>query len=284
MNYLQRRRKPAFQSVICALTTRPPSYFESYTREVAEGAKQRALALGYGYLPLDVSAGPGMRRQYERLLRSRGVEGVLILPLAEPADLHETIEWQDFSAVAATSSLIAPLVHRVAPAHAGNVLLLCQQLTARRYRRIGLVISAPNDLRVNHSSNATIMWHNYQVNATRVRPLIFEGVAPAGLELRRWFKRERPDVIVVHDPRDFPVFARLLGVAVPSEVSFACACLVPPSELSGIDELPQYIGAAAIDLLSGLVQRRECGLPAAPTATLLQGRWHEGTTCPARDA
>ena len=56
----------------------------------------------------------------------------------------------------------------------------------------------------------------------------------------------------------------------------------PSSELTGIHELQMEIGATAIDLLASKLHRRERGLPVTPTATLVDGRWHAGKSCPPR--
>ena len=38
------------------------------------------------------------------MLVSRGVEGVVLLPMAKPLDLSELLDWSQFSAVAATGA------------------------------------------------------------------------------------------------------------------------------------------------------------------------------------
>ena len=280
MYHLRTRRKPKFQSVICALTTRPPEAFNRYTNDLAEGARRRAEALGYGFTLMHVVPGPGLRRNLQRILLSRGVEGLLVLPLQEATDLRTFLNWGDFSVIAATSSVTAPLIHRVMPNHYANMLTLFRQLASRGYRRIGLTMSAAQDNRVNHVFTAAATWHNLHESKVQIPPLIFE--TADSCDLRIWFKRYKPDAIVTNEVVAVTGFAEALGLSVPGRIGFASTYIEPTSELTGIDELPMEIGATAIDLLASKLHRRERGLPVTPTATLVDGRWHPGKSCPPR--
>ena len=57
---------------------------------------------------------------------------------------------------------------------------------------------------------------------------------------------------------------------------------MPGAGYGGIDELTAEIGATAVDLLTGLIQRGEKGVPAIATTTQLMGRWVRGHSCPRR--
>jgi DNA-binding LacI/PurR family transcriptional regulator len=274
MHHLRNRRKPTFQSVICALTTRPAEAFNRYTHDLAEGARQRAQALGYGFLLMHVMPGASFRRSLPRILLSRGVEGVLVLPLQEAADLQTLLPWSEFSAIAATSSVTAPLIHRVMPNHYANTLTLFRQLASHGYRRIGLTMSAVQDMRVNHVFTAAATWHNLHESKARIPPLIFDSAEPRAL--RKWFARHDPDAIVTNEAVAVTGFARTLGLRLPGPIGFASTSIEPSSQLTGIDELPMEVGAMAISLLASKLQRRERGLPVTPTATLIDGRWHPG--------
>lgn len=280
MVHLRARRKPKFQSVICALTTRPTKSFNRYTNDLAEGACRRAESLGYGFTLMHVAPGPNLRRNLQRILLSRGVEGVLVLPLQEATDLRALFNWNDFSVIAATSSVTAPPIHRVMPNHYANTLTLFRQLAGFGYRRIGLTMSAVQDNRVNHVFTAAATWHNLHESHVQIPPLIFESANAR--DLRTWFNRYKLDAIVTNEASAVTGFARTLGLPIPGPIGFASTSIEPSSDLTGIDELPQEIGATAIDLLASKLQRRERGLPATPTATLVDGRWHNGKSCSAR--
>lgn len=278
MVHLRTRRKLAFQGLICALSNRSVRGNQSYFSQIVEGARQCAESRGFGFSLVQFEL--GQHRSLQRVLKARDVQGALILPLQQPADLVPLLNWPDLSVVSATSSLLAPLIHRVTPNHLANTLRLCDELLARGYRRVGLVTDVQHDLRVNHAFTAAVTWHGMYAGAGFVEPLIQE----AGDEgqLKSWFRRNKPDAIVSRDNGEARRIARLLQLEMPGPVGFACTSTDPASGISGIDEIPSQIGAAAIDMLSGMMQHRERGIPPAPRTLSLHGRWVDGATCPVR--
>ncbi len=279
MHHLRGRKLPSFQSLICGVTTRAASAKEPYSEAVTGGARTQAERRGYGFMLLRVASDASDWSGAQRILRSRGVQGVLLLPQQQPVDLTRLLDWTEFSVVAATSSAIAPAVHRATPQHFGNALLLCRNLAARGYRRIGLVIGRDHDVRVDHLFSAAVTWHGLNEAAEFVPPLIFD--RDASLVLPDWFKQQQPDVIVASEEAVVRDYGRILKLRVPGPVAFATTSVGPESGRSslivgGIDELPAEIGAAAVDLLVSMIERRVRGLPVSPASTLLAGRCRIG--------
>ena len=281
MHHLRLRRKPAYQASICAITTLPRnSPHAHYFDGVVSGLSRQAEARGYGFSIVHITELEESARTLQRILRGRGVEGVVLLPMAQPADLSHLLDWREFSVVATTSSVLAPAVHTVVPHHFRNTQLLCRKLEARGYRRIGLVLERSHMERVYHAFNAAITWHGLFEHGRFVPSLIYRGATPASLA--KWFAQEQPDVIVTHTERLCRTFAHTLGLKIPGRVGFVSINTVPNSEFAGIDEVPADIGGCAADLLTSMVQRSEKGIPALPAATLLQGKWLDGASCPRR--
>ena len=78
-----------------------------------------------------------------------------------------------------------------------------------------------------------------------------------------------------------------LGLRVPSDIGLASlGCAEVGDRFSGVCQLGHKKGAAAMDVLVGLVERNETGLPEQPITTLVEGRWNPGRTLrePARVA
>lgn len=280
MHHVRTRHRPRFHSLICGLTNRAPALDEPYTRAVAEGAQRRAAEIGHAFTVLPIPADPAEWPGLQRILRTRGAQGLLLLPQNEPIDLTKLIEWREFAVVAATTSVTAPAVHRVAPDVFGNSLLICRELTARGYRRIGFVTSTRHDLRLQHAADAAAIWHGQRESAHAVPPLILPEADP-GL-LQQWFRRTRPDVLVGSNPGELQWISRVLKLRVPGRIATVCLTTTGPlaKEVSGIDERPAAIGAAAVDMLAGMLVRRDQGLPKIPTSTVVSGAWREGRTCP----
>lgn len=276
MHHLQSRHKPSFQANLCALTTQSKNRPLAYATAMREGAERRAESLGYRLTVLHIEEATRKRADLQRVLTSRGVEGLLLLPMQAPGDFTEMLDWRDFSVVSATYGVLAPQFHRVVPHQFTNTMLLCERLRKMGYRRIGLVLHAEHDVRVHHNFSAAVSWQNLLGGAELVRPLIYSDAEAKGLQ--EWFRAERPDVIVAAGEADGRWIIRRLGLSVPGPVGFAImgAEANSGSGFAGIEERPAEIGARAVDLLASMVQREEKGVPEIPSVTMIEGRWIDG--------
>jgi DNA-binding LacI/PurR family transcriptional regulator len=272
MFHLRKGRQSAFKSTIAALTTIPVGMEQHYVSQLAESARRRASVLGYGFELFRFKLGQKSAAGLGRILRSRGVEGVLLLPMQRAVELRGLLDWSHFAVVAATYGVIAPEMHRVVPHQFGNTLLLCRQLAQRGFRRIGLVMPEAFDLNVNYGFSGAVAWHNMRGGAESVAPLIIPQVtAPA---VREWFRRERPDVIILAGESDKRLISDALGRE-GARIEYAVTDWTPDARSCGIDERPEEIGAAAIDLLNAKILTGERGVPVVPSVLMVGGRWVE---------
>ena len=71
-------------------------------------------------------------------------------------------------------------------------------------------------------------------------------------------------------------------MSVPGEIAYADLALKPggPKELSGIDQMPEIVGAAAVETVVARMLRNEFGLPDHPRMINIRGCWVEGATAP----
>ncbi len=271
MHHLRSQRRRRFQSIICGLTTRTTADSQDYFAALTAGAEAQARARGYGFMVQRLDPDPARWSGVERVLRNRGVEGLLLLPQHAPIDLSPLLDWDAFSVVSTSPSAVGPAAHRVMPHHFANTLLLCRTLAAQGCERIGMVIAADHDRRSEHGFTAAVTWHGLREARHFVPPLVHAD-ALAG-PLPAWFVREQPDAIVANELSSAREVARLLERKLTGRLRFAVmsAPATPAAGVSGIDERPGAIGAAAVDLLTGLIERRVRGRPEAPASTRLNG-------------
>ena len=280
MSQLRSRASRGLKANLCALgqiwgpqPRRKGNYFD----RLMNGLRQRSDSLGYAFSFLNLDDYP-QPAQLQRVLTSRGVEGLFLLPLREPSDLGPRLDWCNFSVVAVTSSISAPRVHRVTPAHFENVLLACRELGAAGCERIGLALPRDWDVRVQHRWTGAIAWHNAHGGAQPVEPLLYEASGPEfdGRAFQAWLKRERPEAILYDgfDRQRFEDVAREL----PAKRRPRFVALNWPAWPgdSGIDQCVERIGAVAAELLAAMIARGEKGAAAEPTATLVEGKWRQG--------
>jgi len=279
MHHLRTRAPARATANICGLTLNWPrgTSVGPYGERLLAGLMERAESLGFSFGTLRLDDYP-TRSALQRVLVSRGVEGILVLPLREPCDLSDRLDWSAFSVVSATSSLVGPDFHTVMPSHFSNMLHACQQLTQAGFRRIGLAISRIWDERVQHRWAGGIAWHNQFGGTEPVLPLIQEGpraeLDPA--TLARWISREWPDAVIV-DPLDSTLIERVVAtLPVKSCPAMVAMNLPNPAADCGIDQRVERIGAVAIETLAAMITRGERGIPELCNAVMVAGQWVPG--------
>jgi DNA-binding LacI/PurR family transcriptional regulator len=212
------------------------------------------------------------------ILYARSIPGVIIAPLPA-AHGHLRMEWSKFSAVAIGHSLLRPLLHRVTTNRFSAMRGAIRQLRRMGYKRFGLAMQQNQDSRVDHQWGAAFAWEQEQAMPSERTSLFL--VAESDWNERRfarWFKSNRPEVILGYDPHIMS-WLKNLGKAVPADVGFVHLWNPDCSgQYAGIYHNPPAIGAAAVDFVVGMIQRNERGLPKTPQTLVLEGFWQDGAT------
>ena len=280
MHHLRTRAPARAGANLCALLqTWPRDRLgpRNFLDRLLGALRERAESLGYafGTLNLDDFA---TRAQLQRVLVSRGVEGLLLLPLREPADLARRLDWGAFATVSVTSTVLAPHFHTVTPNHFDNMVRGCRELTRAGFRRIGLAMSQEWDRRVNHRWSGGIAWQNQFGGGAPVAPLIDPRPGPdldAGT-LADWLARERPDA-VIFETLDRTVLERALRT-VPARRRPRVVTMNWPNAAAdcGIDQRVERLGTVAVEQLDAMLRRGERGVPGQPHGTFIDGVWVAG--------
>jgi DNA-binding LacI/PurR family transcriptional regulator len=280
MQHLRTRAPRRFQASLCALMQswgRVPQDANGYYERLERGLRGRAESLGFAFDTVDLNQYP-TRRSLQRVLLSRGVEGIVLLPLLRPGRLDDRLDWEAFSTVAVTSSVLAPHFHNVVPHHFDNMLRVCEELARAGLARIGLAISKDHDVRVNHRWLGAMAWHNSLAGTQAVVPLLGERAGPwlDPAVFADWLRRERPDAVIV-DPLDRAMLAtalaRLPARRRPQVVTMNWPS---PGAHAGIDQRAEEIGAAAIEVVAGMMARGDKGIPQRSNTTMITGDWAAG--------
>ena len=273
MHHLRAGRGKQFTASVGALTTRPPREEEAFCDLLLDGAREAARAAGFAVQVVHVDSDEMAGERLPRMLRQRGVEGVLLLPMAGLEALDAWLDWREFSVVSATLSVTSPEFDRVVADHFHNNLGLGQRLRETGYRRPGLVIHAKHDKRCGHAITAAHAWLGIYGGGEPVRAHVCERIEPAAL--RRWLKEERPDVVLAeHDQ----AARELRATGVLAEALKIVSCSARPEKngkfpFPGNDDKPREIGAVAVQKLAQKIAVGQRGVPANPHTTLVRGGW-----------
>jgi DNA-binding LacI/PurR family transcriptional regulator len=273
MHHLRAKREQRVQATVCALTTQAANVKDPYSDFLLSGARAAASASGFALELFHVNLTDAASRRLQRVLRHRGVDGVILLPMADLRGLDDLVDWGEFAVVSMTSSVPSPHFHCAMPSHFLNTLQLCDRLAKIGFRRPGLVTHSSQDLRCGHNFAAALAWHGTYSTTESVRAHLFEQLSAN--ELHRWIERENPDVIVVE--RDaVGLLLREKGL-LPRPLPITTCSGLPGENgrhpFPGIYENPQRIGAAAVEILTSMVMRGERGVPGHAQTTLIDGTW-----------
>lgn len=239
-----------------------------------QGARDRAAAFGWRFE--DFPCHPGLSgARLTQILKSRGIQGVLIGPLPWDARGLE-LDWASFACVTWGYSLRFPALHRVVSHHGQAVALAIEHARRRGVRRVGIAVPAHLNTRTEHLYEGAFHVHQRDLPVRRrVAPFLPVGADWNAAALGRWLEREQPDAILA--TKDIlPLLSRLRARSRPLEILALDHSSFPPdSRLAGVDFSHRAVGMAAIDLLMTQINANERGLPLFPKRVMIEGRWTE---------
>ena len=237
-----------------------------------------------GYCVEEFAVGPSAAecRALARVLRNRGFVGIIFQSPHHPGTRLE-FPLKDLAASTFAYNLVGPRVHRATGDFYGMALDAARRLAARGYRRISLAFQRGNEARVNHLWRAAILVHqSEQPPKDRVPIFIAERLDETGFDaFRIWMDKQRPDAIMSTD-HVVREWLERAGYRVPRDVGFVDLDWSPEKgNSSGVDQLHEQHGRAAVDVVVGQLNRRETGEPMVPRIVLIPGIWREGdsVTC-----
>ncbi len=283
LGYLKRSRKVRMESVVAVLNAYdPPERMraEAYTQRLLHGARKRAEELGYvlDELPL-LSAGMTPRR-FDQIVRARGIKGLLVPPEPEPL-FRAGIDWSAVAAVATTTTAQPLDLHRVLPHNFSNMRRLIEAVLARGYERIGLVYWPVLEERQMNAATSVLGWYSRVAKRCAPLPMLEWNWKLGGPKLddvlRAWLKKARPDLVLGFGDYLRQRLTQACGLRVPEDVGYLSYGETTPG-VDHLDQNPEAVGAAALDLLSAQIHRGEAGVPTTPKTTLIEGRLVEGST------
>lgn len=251
----------------------------SHHREALEGARERASNLGYRLDPFSLHELGGWEA-LSRVLRSRGIEGVLI---GQPPPGTETaaLEWRHFATVAIGRAIRFPELPRVVLNHVQCVTRVMGRMLERGYQRIGLVMERAECIKNGYRNIGA--YSGAFAKFEMAEDLFVPPLTPGTLDAERlgqWIEKWQVEAILVHRPDQMRDLLPRLGLRVPDDIGYAHISMHEPIEgLCGLYFDPAYLGSWSVDLVHWLLDREERGLPEpTPSLVLTADRWVEGTS------
>ncbi|MBX3739333.1 MAG: LacI family DNA-binding transcriptional regulator [Candidatus Didemnitutus sp.] len=246
-------------------------------RLLFDGAKERAAGRGYQLSHFWLYRDGMSNQRFSEMLRARGVRGVFLTPLPR-LGMQIDLKWEYFSVVAHGLSIAHPVFHRTSNDHYQSMMLALHECHRNGYRRPGFVMDGPLCQRLEHRWEAAFMIEREKLGFdTGVRSLLYQTWDAD--EVRRWVRREKPDVMISLLQEDQMQQLAARGLRMPEELGLVSLSVHDPeSRISGIHQNARLIGRVAVDKLIDLVERNESGVPEDPITLTIEGKWHPGHT------
>jgi DNA-binding LacI/PurR family transcriptional regulator len=247
-----------------------------YYHVLASSAETRCRDTGYSIEAITISPNQMPARRLTTVLRSRGIQGIMILPMISSRDCSTLLDWDQFSVVAATYTAQKLNVNRVVPHHLHNVYLALNELNRRGFKRIGLITEAGDHERVSYAYWAALALHQQEGRSAPIPTIQFE--RPEAL--LSWCRSHEPDAILTTEERLGACIELLMKqerlpstpIVVLNHVNVVLNH-VNGNRFEGIYPYPEIIGRIAADLLAAQIQRGERSFAAHPNVTMVEGSW-----------
>ncbi len=247
-----------------------PTFVQFY-----RGAERRARELGYRVELHWQGEVAGNLKRLGNILYARGIPGVVIAPLpSEAIDLD--IGWSRFATVAIGHTFRGFAVHRASNHQLHTIRLAVDKLVAHGLRRIGLLVSRDDDLRVEHAWLAGFIAAQRHHELPPIAPLMAPDFNAETVVA--WVREQQVDAVVGTN-HHIVRWLRAAGIRVPEDVGFAHLDWAAEKDAAaGVDQRSGLVGAAAVDLLIEQLNNNETGVPSHPKSVLIDSEWHDGPT------
>lgn len=281
MSEIRRSRAGTFRGVIAiidsdGISKRLPSA-SRYHREMIQGATDRAKELGF-MAEIFVGQRDISATRLDSILQSRGIRGLLLLPVHDDPDFAH-LNWSHYAGIYADYIIERPQLHSVCSDHYRALISALNRLRNLGYHRPGLVLQQHNDERLlNRWEAAFQAYLGHHTDLNHLSPLIVPEVTRD--KFVAWFKKHNPDVVLCHRTEVMP-WMEECGAEIPNTHGFCCLnVMTNTTPCSGLDLQPKLLGARGVELVIAQIFRNEYGIPEIPSTTTIPARWVDGPTLP----
>ena len=233
-------------------------------RGLEKGAARHGCAVEHTVLAEKMSA-----RSLMRMLKARGIRGLILTPPVTAETTPPALDWNDFSVVIMGSSLRSPRLHRAQASHYAAMVGVLETVKRRGYRRPCLLVRIDLEERMQRAyAGAFLAWE--PDGAER----IWHASAPETPGLKAWMEKTRPDVVIA----DTDGWRTVLPPTMGEGAFVSLAVEDPAGPITGNYQNFERVAESSVDLLAQARLRHETGEPAEPLIMLTTGFWVEGSS------
>jgi DNA-binding LacI/PurR family transcriptional regulator len=227
----------------------------------------------------------GSVARLEKILRARNIRGILIPPHGSLWTASwQDFDWREYCIVRLGHSIAYPRAHLVTSDQITDGMIAFENIWKHGYRRIGYVTTHDTMTSGTRFYAGFVLGQIKMGDAADLPPLLLGDAANPKEDQKlvaAWLQKNRPDAIFT-DRSYMRDLLTKCGRRVPADIGLAATSVLDGKASAGIDQNPQEIGKAAIQLLISLINHNEHGIPKVCREVVIEGGWVDGDTMPAK--
>ncbi len=237
------------------------------------GAEAQANLLGFGLERLNPWQFKMTAERLNETLKGLGVIGLIIHPSYSQI-YNWNLDWDQFSVCVNGPANFKLPFHSTECGRQEGMMLLLEQVQTLGYKRIGLVLQESQDAYHSHVQRCAIS--DFQIHLPkyqRIPHLIEKVVTKESFYV--WLDTFQPELIVAGFDEIYS-WMEEKGCSIPAEIGLVRPEITGNRDLSGIIFNRWAVGASAVDLIAGQINRNERGIPDQRKHVAISGIWKEG--------
>lgn len=241
-----------------------------------EGLVARAAEMGFRVEEFALKDYQDDPLQLEKVLRIRGIKGVLLGFSRNPQRLLD-LPTEHFAVAGLSAYFRKSKVDRSNFHGLYNVRLALDTMRSYGYKKIGLVVPELNNRISGYLwSGGMLDWQRRLPSSSQCTPFIPESSSSFD-DFNYWIQKENPDALLVYK---LPVedWLSKMQIHAPDDIGIAYLFRTAEerSRAAGIDGNLWQVGATALDLVITNLNTNQMGAPSTPKEILVQGYWKDG--------
>lgn len=259
----------------------PPERFHAFREFQGYWLGAEAAARDYGYRLERFDIGDAPLSQLERMLRARGITGLIIPPHHGGCNKWDDMDFSALGVVRIGHS-VRLSAHAVGCDQTDAAILAFRHMHRLGYRRIGFVTHPGAEVSSRFRAGFLFARENTADHVAVPTLLLHEQDGAADLrDLGVWLKGHRPDAILTTSGQ-LRGLLDLSKLRIPEDVGLAATSVLDGNADAGIDQRSGEIGRAAVELLESLLAHGRRGVPEVPRMVTVASRWVNGSNLPSR--
>lgn len=275
------KAQPSMAFIMRARNKRWGSTFYS-DDQFLKGARKTCERLGYRIAVFQAGTTPGEGQRLNRILRSRGISGVILASL-DVSQIQFSMDWEQLSALCIESQHLGLSLHTVGNNQTAVTRTAIKRMVELGYRRIGLSVGEVEEESLGRPFSAGYFVEAHWSSVLeRVPPLLLRALDRVSPEdrLRRWITQHRIDA-VLSNWSSMPELLRSAGYRIPADIGVATLDYNPSrGATAGIRQSHEIVGERAVEALALLMKTNQRGLIRLPNTVLVDGVWKDGPDLP----